>query len=152
MTSINNKLVNNIIKPVSTAKLGDLTTMAAATGAFVATVNNNDDNNNYIRRSNSNPSSIPANEKKINLVEFSRLYRIGQIPIIDFIVVYIILYIVNALCWNFDFKFILVATIPITILFNIFSNKQLKISWVIIVILIICFYLLLTMDNIGSKQ
>lgn len=80
------------------------------------------------------------NEKPIprySLLDFIRLYKIGGIPIIDFFIVYIILYMINKIHFNYDFKLVLVATIPVTIVFNLVINKKIKITLIIIIILLL---------------
>lgn len=64
--------------------------------------------------------NISENEKQLNLWQFIRLYKIGQIPIIDFVVTYIVLYLFNLYYFHFDYKFILMMTILVVILFNMF--------------------------------
>lgn len=80
----------------------------------------------------------------LNLWKFSRLYTVGQIPIIDFIFVYIILYLVNYVFLGYNYKYILIGTIPLVILFNLITNPKMKISWFIVIIFIASIYLLFT--------
>lgn len=83
-------------------------------------------------------------EEKINLWKFIRLYTISGIPLIDIIIVYVILYIINSLYCGYNYKFVLILTVPITILFNMLTNKKFKLSIFILIVLIISIYYLLT--------
>lgn len=76
-------------------------------------------------------------ESEINLLQLSRLYTIGQIPIMDFIVLYLILYVLNFLCFQCNYKLILVSTIPLVIIFNLLINKDMKMTWTLFIILIV---------------
>lgn len=83
-------------------------------------------------------------QSEMNLLDFSRLYKIGGIPVIDFILVYVLLFIANKLYLDFNYKIILVATIPITIIFElIISQGKIKLSFILILILIISIFYLL---------
>ena len=80
----------------------------------------------------------------INLWQYLHMIRIGQIPIIDLILVYIFLYFINRLYLHYDYKYVLVATIPVTIFFCFLTIKNMKLTLFIIIILIISIlYLLL---------
>lgn len=81
----------------------------------------------------------PPNEKQpdLKLWKFTRLYKIGKIPIVDFIFVYIGLYIINSLWFHVDHYLTLILTIPITLLLNIIFNKTIKITMTIFIIIII---------------
>ncbi len=52
----------------------------------------------------------------------------------------------NKIYFHFDYKIILIATIPITIIFNIVTNKHFVLSNLMIIILFFSFYYLLTFD------
>lgn len=79
--------------------------------------------------------SVP--KSRMNLLEFSRLYKICEIPIINFVMVYISLYCLNCLYFDCNFKNVLLLTIPITLIFSIISNPKLKMSSTMLIILII---------------
>jgi hypothetical protein len=138
--SNNNSLVNKIIKPTSNVNLIPLTSIAlAGAGTEVITNENNDG-------SIAHTVTIPKNQEKLNLWQFLHLYTIGGIPIIDFFIFYVILYIVNALYLHCDYKLILLLTVPIAIVYNILTNKNLKISLFIVLASLISIYFLLTMN------
>lgn len=103
------------------------TQMTAAENTGTNTTINKKDNKN-----GNNHLSDTKNE--LNLLNFSRLYKIGQIPIMDFIIMYIILCIFNAICFNYDYKIMLVATIPLTILIDIIFVKNIKITKLLLII------------------
>ena len=92
---------------------------------------------------NLNPNPTP-NPNQINLVEFTRLYKIGPIPVIDFIIIYICFYLLNSIYFDLDYKIILIATIPLTILFNLITNANCKVTNLILLILIVSTYYLIT--------
>lgn len=81
----------------------------------------------------------PPRQKQpdLKLWKFIRLYKIGNIPIVDFIFVYIGLYIINSLWFHADHYLTLILTIPITLLLNIIFNKKIKITITIFFIIII---------------
>jgi len=85
-------------------------------------------------------------EKEISLLDFSRLYKIGKIPVIDFIIVYILLYSINSIYFRYDYKIVLIITIPITIIFNLFTNPQLKLSTIMLIILILSIFYLFSVS------
>jgi hypothetical protein len=84
------------------------------------------------------PEETPQNGQKLQhphkmtLAEFIKLFRIGDIPVIYFIIIYIVLYILNGIFCTFDYKMILVATIPVTIIINILANPKMEISGIIV--------------------
>lgn len=80
----------------------------------------------------------------INLWDFTRMYQINHIPIVDFIYVYLILYTSNILWLHYDYKNILIGTIPIVILLNLLFNEHIRISGFLILGFFICiFYLVI---------
>lgn len=93
----------------------------------------------------------PKYKPEINLFDFSRLYTIGHIPVIDFVIVYIILYCLNCLCLDFDFKVVLIGAIPLTILINLLSNDKVNISvgllTVLFVTIIVSIHSLVTLEH-----
>lgn len=93
-------IVNKITKPTSRINLSSLI---------------DESSNQYLQE------NIHEQEKQLSLWQFIRLYTIGKIPVIDFIITYIILHLFNLYYLHFDYKFILIMTILIVILFNIFS-------------------------------
>lgn len=145
--SAHNNIINKLSKPVSTSKMNSITNAALLSTAAGAVVLSDLDNNTYVKEENNNTNN---NEKKddieseINLWEFSRLYTIADIPIIDFIIIYIIIYLLNKICMNLNYKFILVLAIPITIIFELFTNKNTNVSNILLIIFVISIILLLS--------
>jgi len=83
--------------------------------------------------------------KQLNLLEFCRMYKLICIPVIDFIFIYILLYVINYFYLDYDMDMILIATIPITLLFEIIICKNLKISiYTVAIIMVSIFYLVYT--------
>lgn len=143
MISKNHKISSQMTKPTSKTNLTPITNlMLVGAGIGAGTVILDESDKNYTQSIISKSNEISNHKSQVNLIEFSRLYTIGQIPIIDFIVIYILLYIVNHIYLKFDYKYILIATIPIVICFNLITNKNLKISWGMLVVLFGCMYLL----------
>lgn len=79
---------------------------------------------------------------KINLLDFIRSYKIGKIPIIDFLIIYVLLYIFNKMYYHFNAKTIIIATIPITIIINIVLYHNTKFGNGIIIIMIVSIFYL----------
>jgi hypothetical protein len=107
---------------------------------------------NLVNRSTvTNETYSPSTNKypeKISLLQFSRLYKIGGIPILDFVITYILLYILNATYLKLDYALILVATIPITIFFEMLTNKELNVTFMIILILVLStMYVLISLPD-----
>ena len=79
---------------------------------------------------------------KLNLWEFSRMYKVYNIPITDFIIVYIVLYFLSRLYSWGDPKMIFLLTIPITLIFNMIINPKLTVGiynvlFIIVIIFVI---------------
>uniref|UniRef100_A0A6C0LU18 Uncharacterized protein n=1 Tax=viral metagenome TaxID=1070528 RepID=A0A6C0LU18_9ZZZZ len=85
-----------------------------------------------------------GNDNEINLLTFSRLYKIGGIPIFDLILIFFILYIINNYAQCSDSNFILIATIPTTIIIDLIICRNLKISPIMILIMLLCIFYLYT--------
>lgn len=80
---------------------------------------------------------------KINIFDFVRSYKIGKIPIIDFLITYILLYMLNKMYYHFNAKTIIVSTLVITIIINILLYNNIKFnSGIILIMLISIFYLI----------
>lgn len=73
-------------------------------------------------------------KKKVTLLEFVRMYTISKIPIMDFIIMYIILYSLNCIYVDCDFKIVSVGTIPLTILLNMLFNDNFVESFGVILV------------------
>lgn len=136
MDAKNHSIANKIHKPVNninkTALTGALLTLGAET-----VINDDSSNGEISRDSFLRPDTM-------NLLEFSRMYKLGQIPIIDFIIGYIFLYIINSICGKYDYKLILIITVPLVIIFNLFLNPNVKPTIGLGIILVISIYFLLT--------
>ena len=82
-----------------------------------------------------------ANDKNLivdkNLIDCVRLQRIGAVSLIDFVLIYILLYIVNAWYLQYDYKIIFVLAITLTIFINAIFNKQFKLSGLIMIIFLL---------------
>lgn len=152
MYSNSANVINGISKPTYKINLKPLTKLAVASATANAIIFENSSSNDQKktdiiydnRNSNEQNDTILSTEKQLNLWQFCRLYTIGQMPIMDFFVIYVILYSINTICTDYNYKLILIATIPLTIIFNIFTNKNIKISGLLILILLTSFYYLLT--------
>ncbi|XWV25218.1 putative ORFan [Tupanvirus deep ocean] len=137
------ELTSKIIKPTSNIKLAPLTSAAlAGAGANVII---DDDKYNLLQK-NPQATTVSENEQIINLWQFIRLYTVATIPIVDFIIVYTVIYTINSLYLHYNHKFVLISTVPFTILVSILMNKNMKISSFIIIVMIISIYYLLTLD------
>lgn len=112
-------IMNKIAKPTSSINLNPL----------MSHLSNNVQNDKYVYTDMTNIRDTKHDEHELSMWEFMRLYRIGNISVIDFVIVYIILYVFNHYYLHYDFKIILIATIPITILFYYLisiNNKPIK--------------------------
>lgn len=132
-----NTYVNKMLKPTSNAKLIPLTTIALA-GAGAEIIN--EDNNDQINYK----MMIPKNMETINAWQFLKLYTVSGIPIVDFFFIYVILYVINSIYLHYNYKLVLLLTIPITIIYNIITNKKLEISVFMVVSIIVSAYFLFT--------
>lgn len=106
-----------------------------------------DDSNRHITHVNANENE--SGEREINLIDFSRLYKVGQIPIVDFFIVYIFLHFVNLVYFKYDYSAAFIATIPTTVIIYLLTNRKYKISFMVIIIMAVCVYLF---HNITSKN
>lgn len=149
-----NQLVKNATKTTGLG-LGAVTSaVITSTGAQVAMENDNYGNyydHDVYRTQASEPQCSENADANIgqdcttNLWEFMHLYKIGGISVVDFFVIYVLLYVYNSLYLHADKKIILVSAIPITIIYNILTDKKMKASWFIILILLISVIYLLTL-------
>jgi|SRR5579872_257063 len=80
-------------------------------------------------------SSNDKSPKEITLLHFMRLYKVGNIPIIDFVVVYLMLCVLNHLYFHLDYKIILISAIPFTIIFNLLADPNCKLSQSTLIVL-----------------
>lgn len=82
---------------------------------------------------------VPKKRREMNVYHFCRLFTIGEIPIIDFIIIYLLLYFLNKIYFQCCYKLVLIAAIFTTILFNITTNKNVRQSGYIIIIIVLGF-------------
>ena len=125
----------SLYKPTSNINLKRLAGAAiASTGAALIVDDDDSDTPAKIYT-----ESLPT----INLWQFIKMYTIFHIPIVDFIITFIIIYCINALCFKYNIRYMLVAAIPITIILNLFINKKVTFSWTICILLVFSIGLLI---------
>ena len=133
MNTTSHSIANKIYKPVNNINKTALENTLLASGLVIA----EEFNEPVPRDSFMYPDTM-------NLLEFSRMYKLGQIPIIDFIIGYIFLYIINSIWTKYDYKLILIITVPLVIIFNLLLNPDVKLSIGLGIILVVSIYFLLT--------
>ena len=67
--------------------------------------------------------------RQINLLEYIKLYKIGQVPFIYFFIVYLCLYIINDCFFTGSSKIVLLLSFPMTICYALLLDKKCKLSW-----------------------
>ena len=143
-------IISKITTPTNPPKLNNIPKIASLFSAPIlasAAVNTMSDNNDLYFETNEN--IVVESDKELNFWQFLRLYKIAQIPIMDLIIIYVLIYCVNSIYLNYNYKWVLLMTIPITVLFNILTNKEFKLSAIIMAMLIITLYYLLTSNFIN---
>ena len=140
------KISNHMLKPTSKINFKPLVGATIAAAGAAAVIDDDSDHKLDTQQIDYNKldASLAPADRELNLWQFSRLYTIGEVPVIDFLIVYIILYLLNFMCSHYNYKFVLLATIPITIILNIFVNNKMKCTGVTMIILVISIYLLLS--------
>lgn len=83
-------------------------------------------------------------DSEMSFMEFLRSYRIAQIPIMDLIAIYIIIYLANALYFKCSYQIPLLFAIIITIILVMVFDPKFKLSLIIILILAMSVYLLVS--------
>jgi hypothetical protein len=101
------------------------------------------DSSPFILDETSEENNYPS---QISLWECITLYKIGNIPIIEFAIGYLLLYFINHYFLKCNYKIILIV-IPFVILLNIAFNKSTKPSWFLIIILLITLYFLIKIEK-----
>lgn len=86
------------------------------------------------------------NSQTINGFQYCRLYTVAGIPIIDFIVAYILLYVANSLWFRLHQGTVLVAAIPLTIVFNLLTNSKVQMSSFLLILIIISLFLIFLLE------
>lgn len=89
--------------------------------------------------------TVAKNQQVISLWDFLHLYTVGGMPIVDFLIVYVILYVGNRFVLHYNQKIIIIATIALVILFNLVTSKV-QLSWVLALVLAACAALLVWID------
>ncbi|CAH6420468.1 Hypothetical protein MVR_LOCUS138 [uncultured virus] len=84
-------------------------------------------------------------QQTISLWDFLHLYTIGGMPIVDFLIVYVVLYVGNRFVLHYNQKIIIIATIALVILFNLVTSKV-ELSWLLAIVLVVCAVLLVWID------
>ena len=140
-------ILNKITNPTSTLKTNNIAKMA---GIFsipaIASASVDDIDNDNSLDYKENIDDVPESNGEINLWQFLRMYRIAEIPIMDWFIIYIFIFCLNSLYLHYDYKWVLLISIPMTILFNVLANKKFQVSGIIIIILVITTYYLVTSD------
>lgn len=131
----NTNLVRNKIKqPTSKLNLNSVTpVILGITGASLI-IDENSKKNQATLKSTTDFSEDTNDE--LNLWQFSRLYEFQNIPIVDFFLMYIVLYSINAVYFNYNYKFILISTIPLTIVINIIINPSIKLTNLLMAVIV----------------
>lgn len=134
-----NMQIKSSIKPMG--RLGIFRAGSLNTIGVGAALSNNQ---TYYKQTNDYHSSDNKYncENKMNLYQFSRLFKIGGVPFMDFVTVYILLYISNNMYFNICNEKILVSTIPATVLFNYFIHNKPK-NYLLVTSIICIIYLFL---------
>lgn len=131
--------VNNMTKPMSKLRFVNIAPIIA-NGLSTAT--------------NKSRSFISDDQNKVpekkSFMDFVRMYKIGNIPIMDFIITYILLYIINKLYIDIDNKYIIIGTIPITLVIDLILDDDVTPSVMIVAIIIISSFYLLA--NVSKKK
>ena len=113
--------------------------------------NNEKSNGQYLITDNADGPNVQEEKKELTFIQFLRMYRIGQIPIMDLIFIYIMIYVANSLYFKCKYQWTLLMSIIFTIIIAIIVDRNFKMSIIIIIILIISIYLLVT-NNYCTKK
>ena len=134
--------INNMTKPTSKLRFTNIAPILA-NGLSTATSD---------RKIKNDKNSKNKSVSKKTLMEFIRMYKIGNIPIMDFLITYILLYVSNKLYLNLDNKYVIIATIPITLLMDMILDDEITPSILIISIIIItCTYMLVNINKMKTS-
>lgn len=139
-------IVSKINSTTSKINLTPVTQLALSTSG--AAIIMDDVNDKILENERIMSTHTSKNQESLNLWQFSKLYKIGNIPIIDFFICYVVLYMFNCL-YNFcDHKITLIATIPIVLIFNLITNPFVETSpLILIVIFLTSLYVFYTFNN-----
>jgi hypothetical protein len=136
-----NKYLEKGVKPVSNhSRVDQSLALAAVTGSYAT----NDANEELIVLPVEKVSYSSSTVDQVDdLWDFCRLYKVMNIPILDFFVIYIILYVLNKLYFGLNYKFILVLSVLVTVMFESLTSDTVQINLAIMSVIIICIILLL---------
>jgi hypothetical protein len=84
---------------------------------------------------------------KINLFQFLRMYKIGGIPIIDFVSIYVLLYIINKVYINANYKIVFLASIAITIFVDAVMITGIYTSKLMLLIFVLSVFYIIKMER-----
>ena len=133
--------INNMTKPTSKLRFANIAPVVApiiASGLSESTQTRK----KFISTDN---NKEPVKSK--SLLEFIRMYKIGNVPIMDFIIVYILLYVGNKLHFNLENQYIILSTVPITLLIDLLLDDEITPSVIMYgIIILTVFYLFFNID------
>jgi len=132
----NDLIMNNEIYELSNETINYLENSPKYSGLFEKIEKNLSNHNKVDNRH--------VNKQYISLLQFCRLFTLDSIPIIDFVVIYVLIYLINLSYFRYDFKIVIILAILVTICINlIFNNDDVKLSLFIILAIIGCMYYLI---------
>lgn len=129
-----NLIRNQISQPTSKIDMNNVAPLVLGITSASLVIDEDSKKNQPALKTNSDFSENANDE--LNLWQFSRLYEFQNIPIVDFFLFYIILYSINAIYFNYNYKFILVSTIPLTIVFNIIINPSIQLTNLLMIMIV----------------
>lgn len=136
----NKTAVNKIYKQPINIKFPLATSFLTASGVTLIDELNNKQG---LQKNTVSQSDIDAS-KKLSLLQYLRLYTIFTLPVFDFLIFYVIMYIINCVYLKFNTIFVILSSIILTIMFNTVFNSQFKMSPIVFVVLSLCLYYLLS--------
>lgn len=96
------------------------------------------------------PKSLTIDKKiethltdQMNLLQFSRLYKAGDIPIVDFFIGYLLIFFLNAVTTHLDPIIILILTVPMVIIFNLITDPNIRLTRFLSTVIAISFILII---------
>ena len=95
---------------------------------------------------------VVDDNSEVSFLQFLRSYKVGQIPIMDLIIIYIIIYISNALYFKCSYQLPLLVAVIITIVLALIFDKNFKLSIIILIILALSVYLLVANNYCPEKN
>lgn len=116
---------HKLTKPTTNANIATAKNIAIAgigTGIIL------DDEISDRKANNLDTETLFTSHPSMSLWNYIRLYTICSIPVADFLVVYLILYIINRLIFNYDYRYAIVLTAPLVIFINMVTNTEFEMS------------------------